>query len=164
VTNRIIIFVIAAMLVSACGTTKYQAKAQKLDPDDLPKFAVRGTVTVSGMTANRYKLLHPMASLEVNYQDMTSVAVTALQAELNARPSETAGDEEKSLNLQITDVSMVGIWTCYINFNIATGDGYLHGHQVESGSWNFTKACHEAVTGMVIATVSDPEVQDYLAR
>lgn len=90
--------------------------------------------------------------------------ITRLAEQLRDRGVRTEPGADLLLEIQVVRISVhpKPQFTCVIDFNRKLGGGPVRGLQSRAESWDARKACSAAASQVVIDTLNDQTVRDYL--
>ncbi len=158
---RLITLLMIASFAAGCATD-YVAKPESIVAEDVAQYEITGPVAVTGMQQSRYKMLHPIGQLHVDYRDVSGAAATLLSEELQGRIGTVNPESPKTLHIHVSDMILIRSFECLINFVVETGDGYQRGYEAYGKSWNYQEVCNKAFPDIAVLVLGDPAIQLYL--
>jgi len=106
-----------------------------------------------------------VGSVSVDEDEYTTAVITGLAQELRKHGVRVESGADYLVEIQVVRVSIhpKPQYTCVIDFNRRLGTGPVRGLQsrAERG-WDARKACEAAASQVVIDTLKDPSLRDYL--
>jgi hypothetical protein len=150
------------MLVSGCAVN-YDVKPGQIKSDNVAQYQIVGPIYVQGEQQSRFKELQS-SQLRVDYREVAEAAADMLNSELEGRIGTIDQSSPKTIHIHISDMSMIKIWECHINFMVETGEGYSRGYQASGKSWDFTQACNKAMPDIAARILADEGIRVYLQK
>jgi uncharacterized lipoprotein YajG len=128
-----------------------------------------GTVTVTGkaLRAGPRRLKVADQEMELDEAQYAAVVAEGVAEELRRQGYHVSSNDGAKLEVTVIYVTLLPAvmrHTCYVEVAVATGGGYVRGHQSQGLSGNPKKACDAALADVVVATLHDPGVRSFLTR
>lgn len=117
-------------------------------------FAMKGSHVIS----------QGVGSLSVDDDEYTTAIITGLAEQLREHGVQVESGADRRIEIQVVQILIhpKPQLTCVIDFNRKLGSGPVRGLQSRAESWDGRKACAAAASQVVIDTLKDPVLRDYL--
>lgn len=146
----------------------YHLSPRELDIQKSPVSSLKNIKPVSvraKLVGSKEKVL-PLAgtNVSVNEDEFTDVLVERLIDALRDNNIPVVPASDRSIELQVVDVSLQPDRTiyCVIDFNRKLGKGDFYGFQSRSKDWNFKTACEDALKNTITDILNDADTIKYL--
>ena len=106
-----------------------------------------------------------VGNVSVDEDEYTTAVITGLAKELRKHGVRVESGADHLVEIQVVRVTIhpKPQYTCVIDFNRRLGTGPVRGLQSRTQrGWDARKACEAAASQVVIDTLNDPSLRDYL--
>lgn len=125
-----------------------------------------GSVELLGKFAMKGSHVVPLGvgSLSLDEDEYTTAIITGLAEQLRKHGIRVETGADRRIEIQVVQILIhpKPQFTCVIDFNRKLGSGRVRGLQSRAESWNSGKVCSAAASQIVIDTLNDPVLRDYL--
>jgi len=166
VTGRGIALVLCLSVVGCSAT--HVPEPPEVKADAIPPLGGGGAVAVTAKALRSGQRQIKVASVTFTFDEDEYAHAIASSVEnvLREQGYPIAGDAVMKLDVTVVYVTAlisVARIICYLDFSVATSDGYVRGYQTQGLSRNPEKACDGALENAVVATLTDTSVRGFLA-
>jgi len=161
--------ILAALLLSACGTRPFKPTEYPLRDGLIAAFPVNGNVAVTNnqpSTAQAIVYSYGGTQLGTTLKDVTDVMTQQTQKELQKAGQPVRAGAAKSIALKV-DVLLSEYlffsWKSHIEFQAKLGDGQTLNFNVKHASGILAQDLNGCIAEGVMTLLNDPRVKSYLA-
>lgn len=163
--NQTFLIVGLISLIISCSVplkpTTFEAESLPYSLSSAYPLAVKAKLT--GKQSYELEMAGP--NISVNDDEFTNTVVDQLTRTLQKNGVFVDPNSNRIIEIQVVHIAVQpsGNMFCVIDFNRTLDDGRIRGLQARAGSWNYEKACKQALTNTVAELLKDSETVEYIA-